>query len=188
VLIGGIDVRTLNLHYLRRHIATVSQEPVLFSGSLRHNVAFGLKNEDESDISDEVVMTAMNRARVPFTNLNMDVGVRGSQVSGGQKQRIAIARAILRNPSILVMDEATSALDSRTEREIMHTLDEVSEGRTVLLVAHRLSTIKKCHQIMVLETGKVVEKGTHEELVSMQGGHYAKLWAAATSIGLEKYL
>lgn len=185
VLVGGVDIRTLNLHYLRRHIATVSQEPVLFSGNLRHNVVFGLKNDDGSVKADEEVMTALKRAKVPFTDLDMDVGVRGSQVSGGQKQRVAIARAILRDPSILILDEATSALDSRTEREIMQTLDEVGEGRTVVLVAHRLSTIKKCHQIMVLETGHVVEKGTHDELVKSDG-HYSKLWAAATSAGLEK--
>ena len=185
VLIGGKDIRTLSLHHLRRHIATVSQEPVLFSGTLRHNVVFGLKNEDDTDMSDADVMTALKLAKVPFTDLDMDVGVRGSQVSGGQKQRIAIARAVLRNPTIMVMDEATSALDSRTERDIMKTLEEVGKGRTVLLVAHRLSTIKRCDQIMVLETGKIVEKGTHDELVK-QKGHYAKLWAAATNAGLEK--
>ena len=185
VMVGGKDIRTLNLQYFRRNIATVGQEPVLFSGSLRHNVVFGLKNEDESEIADAEIMAALHDARVPFTDLEMDVGVRGSQISGGQKQRVAIARAILRKPEIMVLDEATSALDSRTEREIMQTLDEVSKGRTVILVAHRLSTIKKCHQIMVLETGHIVEIGTHEELVTM-GGHYSKLWAAATNAGLEK--
>ena len=186
IFVGGVDIKTLNINHLRRYIATVSQEPVLFSGSLQHNVVFGLKNEDGSEIPEEKIRMALRQAKVPFDDLNMDVGVRGSQVSGGQKQRVAIARAILRDPSILILDEATSALDSRTEQDIMNTLDEVSKGRTVLLVAHRLSTIKKCQQIMVLETGRIVQLDTHDRLVANKDGHYAKLWAAATHAGLEE--
>ena len=170
ILIDGVDIRKYNLKYLRAHIAFVGQEPVLFSGTVRSNVDFGLNKADED------IRNALKQAALPkfAEELDMEVGSRGSAVSGGQKQRIAIARAILRDPRILLLDEATSALDSKTEAKILKVLETAVRGRTVLVVAHRLSTIERCQQILVLEAGQVVERGSHQELRAL-GGVYAKL-------------
>jgi len=151
-------------------MALVGQEPVLFSGSVRANVDFGLGK------SDEEIKEALRQAALPkfAEELEREVGTRGSAVSGGQKQRIAIARAILRDPRILLLDEATSALDSKTETKILQALETAGRGRTVLVVAHRLSTIERCEQILVLDGGQVVERGSHQELCA-RGGAYSKL-------------
>ena len=180
VYIDGIDLREYNIKYLRSCIALVSQEPVLFSGSVRSNVDFGLGMPDE-DIKEALKSAAISRFA---DELDRDVGTRGGAVSGGQKQRLAIARAILRNPRILLLDEATSALDSKTERKILGALEEASKGRTVIVVAHRLSTIEKSDLILVMDAGEIKERGTHAELSSRQGSIYQKLLSASKASDL----
>ncbi|XP_058115511.1 putative multidrug resistance protein isoform X1 [Magnolia sinica] len=168
VRIDGKDIRSFNLRSMRKHIALVSQEPTLFSGSIRENIAYGMDMVGEMEI--------MNAARAAnaheFISCLKDgydtwCGDRGVQLSGGQKQRIAIARALLKNPAILLLDEATSALDSQSEKVVQEALDMVMVGRTSVVVAHRLSTIQNCDVIAVLEHGAVVEKGTHASLLAM---------------------
>jgi len=170
ILIDGVEIRNYNVKHLRASMALVGQEPVLFAGSIRANVDFGLQKTDEE------IREALKQAAIPkfAEELDRDVGTRGSAISGGQKQRIAIARAILRNPRILLLDEATSALDTHTEAKILRALETAGAGRTVLMVAHRLSTVERCTEIVVLEAGKVVERGTHLQLCTKKGA-YARL-------------
>eukprot|EP00899_Mesostigma_viride_P014318 jgi/Mesvir1/22888/Mv19411-RA.1 len=175
VLVDGVDVRRYNLRWLRQQIGLVSQEPVLFSGSIRSNIMYG-----KEDASEEEVNTAAKAANAHgfITQLpegyDTPVGERGTQLSGGQKQRIAIARAILKDPRILLLDEATSALDSESERLVQEALDKLMVGRTTLAIAHRLSTIRNADIIALINKGRVVECGTHRELLR-KGGEYAEL-------------
>eukprot|EP00899_Mesostigma_viride_P013819 jgi/Mesvir1/22438/Mv17911-RA.2 len=175
VMIDGVDIRDYNLKWLRQHIGLVSQEPVLFGGSIRSNIMYG--KEDASAEEVEAAARAANAhnfiAQLP-DGYNTDVGERGTQLSGGQKQRIAIARAILKDPRILLLDEATSALDSESERLVQEALDRMMVGRTTVVIAHRLSTIRHAHMIAVVQKGKIVETGTHRELL-VRGGAYAAL-------------
>jgi ATP-binding cassette, subfamily B, bacterial len=180
VLIDGHDVRELSYRSLRRAIGYVSQEVFLFQGTVRENIAYG-----RPDATDEQVEEAARLAEVhDFVSalpLRYDtiVGERGQKLSGGQRQRISIARAILRDPAILVLDEATSAVDNETEAAIQRSLAQVAEGRTAIVIAHRLSTVRHADRIWVLERGRVAESGTHEELVDA-GGLYAALWRVQT--------
>lgn len=174
--IDGIDVEEFSLKYLRSKIALVPQEVILFSGSIRENIRFG-----RHDATDEEIRTAAKQANaLEFIEsfpqgFDTEVGDRGIQLSGGQKQRIAIARAILKNPTILILDEATSALDSESEHMVQVALDNLMENRTSIIIAHRLSTIRKADIILVIEHGEIVEKGTHDELVLLKNGIYANL-------------
>ncbi|KAL1163168.1 hypothetical protein V6Z11_A07G251300 [Gossypium hirsutum] len=168
VKIDGRDIRSYHLRSLRKHIALVSQEPTLFAGTIRENIAYGAS--DETDEA-EIIEAARAANCHDFISGLKDgyhtwCGERGVQLSGGQKQRIAIARAILRNPAILLLDEATSALDSQSEKAVQDALERVMVGRTSVIVAHRLSTIQNCDQIAVLDKGKVIEKGTHQSLLA----------------------
>ncbi|XP_076821320.1 ATP-dependent translocase ABCB1-like isoform X2 [Clavelina lepadiformis] len=176
VHIGGKNVKNLNLKMLRDLIGVVSQEPVLFGTSIAENIRWG-----RTGISDEELHEAAKKAnafnfimKLPekFDTL---VGEAGSQLSGGQKQRIAIARAIARNPKILLLDEATSSLDTHSEAKVQAALDRASEGRTTVVVAHRLSTIRDCDKIIALHDGSIMEQGNHEELMSNPGGVYHTL-------------
>lgn len=171
----GVNADAIAIDHLREHIAIVPQEVILFAGSIRENIAYG-----KTDATDEEILKAADQANaLEFINsfpegLDTQVGDRGIQLSGGQKQRIAIARAILKNPTILILDEATSALDSESEKLVQDALNNLMKGRTSVVIAHRLSTIKEANKILVLGEGKVLEQGTHDELMSA-AGNYAKL-------------
>ena len=175
VTIGGVDVRDLSFQALASLVGVVSQETYLFHASVRENLAFA-----KPDASDEEIVAAAEAARIHHVIAALPdgyetvVGERGYRFSGGEKQRIAIARTILRNPPILVLDEATSSLDNETERLVQDALDRLSAGRTTIAIAHRLSTVRDADQIVVLDRGRVVERGRHEELLAA-GGRYAAL-------------
>ena len=175
VTIGGIDVRDLSFQALSKLVGVVSQETYLFHDTIRENLRFA-----KPDATDDELEAAAKAARIHDLiaalpeGYDTVVGERGYRFSGGEKQRIAIARTILRNPPILVLDEATSSLDTATERLVQEALDHLSEGRTTIAIAHRLSTIRDADQIIVLDQGRVVESGTHEQLV-VAGGRYATL-------------
>lgn len=168
VKIDGRDIRSYHLRSLREHIALVSQEPTLFAGTIRENIIYGMFEK----INETEIMEAAKTANAHnfITGLkdgyNTCCGDRGIQLSGGQKQRIAIARAVLKNPAVLLLDEATSALDGQSEKVVQNELERVMAGRTSIVVAHRLSTIQNCETIVVLDKGKVVEKGTHSSLLA----------------------
>ncbi|RCV34183.1 hypothetical protein SETIT_7G140300v2 [Setaria italica] len=180
ILLDGHDIGALNAEWLRSQIGLVSQEPVLFATSIRENILFG---NEAASLKQVVVAAKMANAHDFITKLphgyETNVGQFGTQLSGGQKQRIAIARALIRDPRILLLDEATSALDSESERAVQDALDRASVGRTTVVVAHRLSTIRKADMIAVLDAGRVVECGTHDELVGADagegGGVYARM-------------
>ena len=177
VLLDKIDVRDVTFASLAETIGVVSQETYLFHASIRENLRFA-----KPEASDDEIEAAARAARIHDLIATLEegydtvVGERGYRFSGGEKQRIAIARTILRNPPVLVLDEATSSLDTRTERAVQEALDRLSEGRTTITIAHRLSTIRDADQIVVLDRGEVVERGTHDELIEL-GGLYAALVA-----------
>jgi len=174
VLLDGRDVREVNLTWLRRQVGLVSQEPVLFSVSVGENIRYGREDASEEEVKDAArqanALEFVEGLPEGFATL---CGERGAQMSGGQKQRIAIARALVRDPRILLLDEATSALDSESERQVQAALEGVMGGRTVLLVAHRLSTVRTAESIAVLEGGRVAEQGSHELLLAARGAYWA---------------
>ena len=178
ILVDGHDIRDLTMASLRRQIGLVAQDVFLFAGTIRQNVAYGRLEASEAEIRD-----AIRRARLESfiemlpDRLDTVIGERGVKLSGGQKQRLAIARAFLKDPPILILDEATSALDSETERAIQASLTELSAGRTTLVIAHRLGTIRHADRIVVMSEGRVVEQGRHGEL-ALAGGAYHTLHAA----------
>jgi ATP-binding cassette subfamily B protein len=176
VLIDGQDIRGLQQESVRAALGLVPQDVVLFNDTLRYNITYGRPDADERAIAEAVrrAQLADFVSRLP-QGLETRVGERGLKLSGGERQRVGIARVILKDPRILILDEATSALDSRTEAEIQTALEEASRGRTTLVVAHRLSTIADSDQIIVLDEGRVAERGTHLNLVA-RGGIYADLW------------
>jgi ATP-binding cassette, subfamily B, bacterial len=175
VAIDGVDVRDLSFASLARLVGVVSQETYLFHSSVRENLRFAKPNATDAEI-DEAIEAAQIGDLVAGLPEGLDtvVGERGYRFSGGEKQRIAIARTILRNPPILVLDEATSALDTETERQVQEALDRLAAGRTTIAIAHRLSTVESADQIVVLDGGRIVQRGTHDELLAA-GGRYAEL-------------
>ncbi|XP_008221400.1 PREDICTED: ABC transporter B family member 13-like [Prunus mume] len=176
VVIDGYDIKSLNLKSLRKKISLVQQEPALFSTTVYENIKYG--NEEASDVEVIRAAKAANAdsfiSRMP-EGYKTQVGEKGVQLSGGQKQRVAIARAILKDPSILLLDEATSALDTESEKLVQEALDKLMEGRTTILVAHRLSTIRDANRIALLQNGRVVEMGSHEQLIGRPGSLYKEL-------------
>ncbi|SIS94361.1 ABC transporter ATP-binding protein [Paracoccus saliphilus] len=177
ISIDGLELAQMRLTGLRRQIGLVSQDVFLFGGTLRENIAYGRLNASEQEIRDAARQAQLTTLIETLPDgLDTIVGERGVMLSGGQKQRVAIARAFLKNPPILILDEATSALDSQTEREIQSALDALAVGRTTLVIAHRLGTIRNADRIVVMKEGRVAEIGTHADLIA-QGGIYAALAA-----------
>ncbi len=180
VMIDGVDIRDMTLESLAATVGLVSQETYLFHASIRENLRFACPDATDSEIEDAAKAAQIHEliASLP-DGYETPVGERGYRFSGGEKQRIAIARTVLRNPPVLILDEATSALDTETERAVQQALDELSRGRTTIAIAHRLSTIRDADQILVLDGGRIVERGTHDALVA-RGGRYLALLRGAT--------
>jgi len=175
ILIDGHDITTFNLKWYRQQIALVSQEPILFATSIADNIKYGKEDATEAEIIEAAkTANAHNFISALTDGYKTQCGEKGLQMSGGQKQRIAIARAVLKNPQILLLDEATSALDAESESLVQEALERIMKGRTSIIIAHRLSTIQKADKIVVIEKGKVVEEGTHAELLD-KGGIYRHL-------------
>jgi subfamily B ATP-binding cassette protein MsbA len=177
IAIDGVDIRSVTLKSLREQIGLVTQDTVLFDDTVRANIAYGLQDVDEARVE--------SAARAAFAHdfildlprrYDTVIGERGSRLSGGQRQRIAIARAILKDPPILILDEATSALDSESERLVQEALANLMRGRTTLVIAHRLATVRNADRILVLDAGEVREVGSHEELLRRPGGLYSRLY------------
>ncbi len=175
ILIDGIDIRDLKMHDLRSLMGNVNQEAILFNDTFFNNIAFGVENATEEDvIAAAKIANAHEFISATENGYNTNIGDRGDKLSGGQKQRISIARAILKNPPILILDEATSALDTESEKLVQEALGNLMKNRTSLVIAHRLSTIKNADLICVIHEGQIVEKGSHDELIALEG-HYFKL-------------
>uniref|UniRef100_A0A8C3VL98 ATP binding cassette subfamily B member 5 n=1 Tax=Catagonus wagneri TaxID=51154 RepID=A0A8C3VL98_9CETA len=172
--VDGNDIRTLNVQHYREHFGVVSQEPILFGTTINNNIKYGRDSVTDEDIEKAAKEANAYDFIMEFPRkFNTSVGEKGAQMSGGQKQRIAIARALIRNPKILILDEATSALDTESESVVQAALEKASKGRTTIVIAHRLSTILRADMIVILKDGMVVEKGTHAELMEKQGLYYS---------------
>ena len=176
ILIDGKNIYDLELENLRGNMSIVPQDVILFGGTIKENIAYG-----KPDATEEEILVAAKQANAfnfiegfpeKFETI---VGERGIKLSGGQRQRIAIARALLKNPSILILDEATSSLDSESEKLVQEALEILMQGRTSIIIAHRLSTIRTADQILVLDNGEITEQGTHQELIALENGKYKNL-------------
>ncbi len=175
VLIDGINVKDLGVHDLRKLIGNVNQEAILFNDSFRNNISFGVDNATQEEIEEAArIANAYDFIMASEACFDTNIGDRGGRLSGGQRQRVSIARAILKNPPILILDEATSALDTESERLVQDALERLMKTRTTVAIAHRLSTIKNADEICVLHEGRIVERGTHDDLLSFDG-YYKKL-------------
>ncbi len=176
ITIDGQDIRDVTQASLRAAIGMVPQDTVLFNDTIRYNIRYGRWEASDAEVEEAARLAQIDGfIRMAPKGYETEVGERGLKLSGGEKQRVAIARTILKAPPILLLDEATSALDSHTEKEIQDALERVSRGRTTLVIAHRLSTIVGADEIIVLEQGRLVERGSHHELLA-QGGLYASMW------------
>ena len=176
ILIDNKNIYDYDLETLRGNMSIVPQDVILFGGTIRENIAYGKPNAT----NDEIIVAAKQANAFNFVEgfpekFETIVGERGIKLSGGQRQRIAIARALLKNPSILILDEATSSLDSESEKLVQEALEILMEGRTSIIIAHRLSTIRSADQILVLDNGEIKEQGTHKELIDLENGMYKNL-------------
>ncbi len=173
ILVDGVDLRDLKINSLRQRMAIVSQDTFIFNTTVRENIIYGVENASDEDMYEATRMAnALGFIQDLPLGFETVLGDRGVRLSGGQRQRIAIARALLRNPEILILDEATSALDSVTENLIQESLEKLSKGRTVIAIAHRLSTIANADKVVVLEKGRIVEQGSYHTLLNNK----ANLW------------
>lgn len=170
VLIDGINVKDLGIQDLRQLIGNVNQEAILFNDSFRNNIAFGVETATDEQVAEAArIANAYDFIMQSEQQFDTNIGDRGGRLSGGQRQRVSIARAILKNPPILILDEATSALDTESERLVQDALERLMKQRTTIAIAHRLSTIRNADEICVLHEGHIVERGTHESLLAMDG-------------------
>ena len=180
ITLDGVDVREVRLGDLRRAVGLVSQDVFLFHGTVRENIAYGSLGASQDEVEEAARLAEAHDFIMALPQgYDTVVGERGQKLSGGQRQRLAIARAILKDPPVLVLDEATSAVDNETEAAIQRSLEHISVGRTTIAIAHRLSTVRNAHRIYVMDRGEIVEAGTHAELVAA-GGMYAALWRVQT--------
>ena len=177
IRIDGQDLRDVTQDSLHGQIGVVQQDTVLFNDTIRYNIGYGRAGATQEEIEGAARAARIHDfiAALP-EGYDTPVGERGLKLSGGEKQRVGIARTLLKDPPILLLDEATSALDSETERDIQHELKMMGEGRSVITIAHRLSTVVDADQIIVLEAGEIVERGTHDDFIA-KGGRYATMWA-----------
>lgn len=176
IYIDGNNLTAISLHSLRNHIGIVTQEALLFNDSIYNNIVFGMENVTKAQVEDAAkVANAFDFIVKTENGFDTYIGDRGVKLSGGQKQRISIARAVLRNPAILILDEATSALDTESEKLVQDALEKLMQSRTSIVIAHRLSTIKNADKILVIKDGQIVEQGTHKELSNLNEGMYQKL-------------
>jgi len=181
ILVDGVDIKKLTKSNLRSHLGIVPQEPILFNNSVGFNIAYGCKNPTKDEINQAAKMANLDKFILTLPKkYETQVGERGIKLSGGQKQRLAIARMILSNPAIIIFDEATSNLDSESERLIQDSLWKIAQGKTVLVIAHRFSTIRKVDRIIVMNYGEIIETGSHQELIKNKKGIYHYLWRLQT--------
>jgi subfamily B ATP-binding cassette protein MsbA len=186
IRIDGQNIQEVRQHSLRRHIGMVMQDAILFNGSIRENILYGKRNATEAEMLEAARMAHVDEFVVDMDHgYDTIIGERGITLSGGQKQRLSVARAFLRDPEILILDEATSSLDSHAEAIIQDAIDHLMQGRTTLVIAHRLSTIIDCDQVVVMEAGKVIQVGTHQELISTSGPYRALCEEQFGSVQLE---
>lgn len=176
IKIGNQDIRNIKLESLRKALGEVPQDLVLFNDTIQYNIRYGRLTATDEEVKDAARHAAIHDQIMQFSDgYETVVGERGLKLSGGEKQRVALARAFLKQPDVVLLDEPTSALDSKTENAVLDALFSLAEGKTCLVVAHRLSTAAQCDQIVVLEEGRVVESGSHSQLLQ-SGGKYAELW------------
>merc|ERR1711934_833750 len=177
--LGGHPIDAVSLDSLRKSISVVPQDSVLFHDTIRHNIGYGDLSAKEEDVIKAAELAELHDSILDWPKgYDTQVGERGLKLSGGEKQRVAIARAVLKDSPVLVFDEATSSLDSITENSIMRALNKATEGRTSIIIAHRLSTVVNCDKILVLDRGRVAEQGSHGELVADRESLYYKLWSS----------
>jgi subfamily B ATP-binding cassette protein MsbA len=175
ILMDGVNIKKIHTHDIRKLMGNVNQDAFLFNDSFFNNIAFGVDEATMEQVVEAAkIANAHDFIMATEHGYESNIGDRGNKLSGGQRQRISIARAILKNPPILILDEATSALDTESEKMVQKALESLMKNRTTLVVAHRLSTIKKADEICVLHEGRIVERGKHEDLMQLNG-HYKKL-------------